>query len=96
MTTNFNEMIHPVFVRALSNYQVYLEFSDGTKGNVDLSHLRGKGVFEVWNDYAVFEKVHIGAHRQIKWNNDIELCPDALYLRLTGKTFEELSKRKIT
>ena len=85
-------MIHPILVRPLPNYCVYLEFSDGAKGNVDLSDLAHRGVFELWDDYVFFEKVYIGEHREIKWNDDIELCADSLYLRLTGKTPEELFK----
>lgn len=83
-------MIRPTLVRALPNHRLYLEFSDGVKGEVDLSDLAGKGVFAAWNDYSLFQKVHIGDHREIKWNDDIELCPDSLYLKLTGKTPEEL------
>lgn len=86
-------MIHPVLVRALPNYRLYLEFNDGAQGEVDLSDLAGKGVFEAWNDYSFFEKVHIGDHREIKWNDEIELCADSLYLKLTGKTPEELFPR---
>lgn len=86
-------MIRPVFARALPNYRLYLEFSDGSKGEVDLSDLASKGVFEPWNNPSCFEKVHIGSHREIKWNDEIELCPDLLYLRLTGKTPEELFPR---
>jgi hypothetical protein len=85
-------MIQPLLVRPLPNYSVYLEFSDGSRGNVDLSDLACERVFESWNDYAFFEKVHIGEHREIKWNDEIELCADSLYLRLTGKTPEELSQ----
>ena len=44
-------MIGPVLVRPLPNYRIYLEFSDGVKGEVDLSYLVGKGVFQAWNDY---------------------------------------------
>ena len=83
-------MIQPVLVRALPNYRVYLEFSDGAEGEIDLSDLAGRGVFEAWNDYSFFQKVHIGEHREVKWNEDVELCSDSLYLRLTGKTPEEL------
>jgi hypothetical protein len=83
-------MIRPVLVRALSNYCLYLEFSDGVKGEVDLSDLAGESVFEAWNNQIFFGKVHIGAHREIKWNDDIELCSDSLYLKLTGKAPEEL------
>ena len=83
-------MIRPLLVKARPGYRIYLEFSDGSKGEVDLSDLAGKGVFQVWNDYNFFEKVHLGDHREIKWNDEIELCADSLYLRLTGKSPQEL------
>jgi len=83
-------MVRPVLVRSLPNYRIYLEFSDGVKGEVDLSDLAGKGVFQAWNDYRFFEEVSIGHDRQIQWDDSIELCPDSLYLKLTGKTPEEL------
>ena len=83
-------MIRPVLVRPLPNYRIYLEFSDGTKGEVDLSDLAGAEVFQAWDNPGFFEKVHVGSHREIKWNDEIELCPDSLYLKLTGKTPEEL------
>ena len=83
-------IIQPLIVRALSNYRLYLEFSDGAKGEVDLSDLAGKGVFEAFTRPGFFEKVHIGSHREIKWDDEIELCPDSLYLKLTGKSPEEL------
>lgn len=86
-------MVQPIFVRPLPNYGIYLEFSDGTKGEVDLSDLASGEVFEAWEDPGFFEKVHIGPHREIKWNDEIELCPDSLYLELTGKTAEELFPR---
>ncbi len=63
------------------------------KGEVDLSDLAGEGVFEAWNNQTFFEKVHIGSNREIKWNDEIELCLDSLYLKLTGKTPEELFPR---
>ena len=63
---------------------------NGTKGEVDLSRLAGKGVFQVWNDYHFFENVSIGDHREIKWDSEIELCGDSLYLELTHKSPEDL------
>lgn len=83
-------LILPTLVRALPNYRLYLEFSDGVRGEVDLSDLAREKVFERWRDWSFFEKVHIGGHREIKWDDEIELCPDSLYLKLTGKTPEEL------
>lgn len=79
-------MIHPVSVRALPNYRIHVRFSDGAEGDVDLSEFAGKQLFAPWRDPKFFEQVQIGKHRQIRWNDDIELCPDAIYMRLTGKT----------
>ena len=83
-------MIKPLSVKALSDYRVYLEYSDGEAGEIDLSDLVGQGIFKAWQDYSFFERVHLGAGRQIRWSDEIELCPDALYMRLTGKTPEEV------
>lgn len=84
------ELIRPTRVEARPGYHVYLEFADGTKGEVDLSRLVGKGVFRVWNDYRFFENVRLGDHREIKWDDEIELCADSLYLELTDKSPEDL------
>ncbi len=37
----------------------------------------------------MFAKVKLGPHGQIEWPGDIDLCPDALYLKLTGKRPEK-------
>lgn len=86
-------IVRPVLVHALPNFRLYLEFSDGVKGEVDLSELAGKGVFKGWSNPRFFATVHIGEHREIKWDEEIELCPDSLYLKLTGQTPEELFPR---
>lgn len=83
-------MIRPISLSVLPNYRLEVAFSDGTQGIVDLSDLVGQGVFEAWKDKGVFARAHIGPGRQIRWSEEIELCPDAIYLRLTGKTPEEI------
>jgi Protein of unknown function (DUF2442) len=85
-----NELVRPTRVEARPGYHIYLEFADGTQGEVDLSRLAGKGVFQVWNDYRIFESVQLGDHREIRWNDEIELCADSLYLELTHKSPDEL------
>ena len=45
--------------------------------------------YTAYFDYPL-EGVHVDKSGAISWNEDIDLCPDALYLRLTGKTAEEL------
>lgn len=79
-----------VEARPLSGYRIWLRYADGVEGEVDLSRLAGRGVFKAWNDRTVFEGVHVDGSGAVTWNEDIDLCPDALYLRLTGKTVGEL------
>ena len=83
-------MVKPISVSALPNYRIKVAFSDGAEGLVDVSDLVGQGVFKAWEDEKFFATVHVGAGRQIRWNDKIELCPDAIYLKLTGKTPEDL------
>ena len=77
-------------VKPLENYRIWVKYSDGIEGVVDLSELVGKGVFAVWKDYREFQKVHIGPGGEIAWSEEIDLCPDAIYLRVTGKKPEDL------
>lgn len=83
-------MLKPIEVRALPEYRIWLRYEDGAEGEVDLSHLAGRGVFALWNDYREFERVHIGSGGAVAWSEDVELCPDSLYMRLTGMSPEEL------
>jgi hypothetical protein len=77
-------------VEVLQAYRLALTFDDGTAGAVDLSHLAGKGAFACWNDPAVFGQVRIGSSGELRWGNQVDLCPDALYLKVTGKPPEEV------
>ena len=83
-------MIRPVKVEPRPKYRIWVEFSDGVAGEIDLSDLAGRGVFAAWNEPGVFEKVHIDSMGAVAWSEAIDLCPDALYMEITGKSFEEL------
>lgn len=83
-------MVRPVEVEARPGYRIWLRYSDGAAGEVDLSGVAGQGVFKAWDEPGHFEKVHIAPHRAIAWDDEVELCPDALYMELTGKSWEEL------
>jgi len=52
-------------VKILSDYNIWLKCSDGTEGTVNLSHLVGKGVFSLWNNYKEFKKVSIGSSGEL-------------------------------
>lgn len=80
----------PTEVRPLDNYRIWVKYSDGVEGIADLSHLAGKGVFALWNDYRQFRAVHIGPGGELAWSDLIDLCPDAIYLKITGKRPEDL------
>jgi len=79
-----------VEARPLNGYRIWLRYADGVEGEVDLTDLANRGVFKAWTDRKVFEGVHIDGSGAVAWDEDIDLCPDALYMRLTGKTPEEL------
>lgn len=83
-------MFKPVAVRALPGYRIWIRYRDGAEGEVDLSHLAGRGVFALWNDPREFEKLHIGPGHSIAWTDELELCPDAIYMQLTGRSPEDV------
>ena len=86
-------LIRPTAVAPLAGYRIWLRYSDGVDGEVDLSELAGRGVFAAWTDRAFFETVRLADGGGIAWGESIDLCPDALYLRLTGKSVAELMPR---
>ena len=71
-------MIRATDVEPREGYRIWLRYSDGAAGEVDLSNMAGRGVFKVWLDRAFFEGVHVSGHGSIAWSDDVELCEDAL------------------
>jgi hypothetical protein len=84
-------MVRPVAVKALPNFRIWLRYNDGVEGEVDLSDLAGRGVFAAWSDEAFFRSVRLGSHGAIEWGPDLDICPDSMYLRLTGKSVDALA-----
>ena len=76
--------------RPLDNFKIWLKFNDGIAGEVDISHLAGKGVFAFWNNYENFKKFSIENGRWLSWSDEIDIDADTLYLKLTGKKPEEI------
>ena len=77
-------------VEVLEGYRLDLTFDDGARGVVDVSHLAGRGVFALWLDRSAFEAVRIGTSGELAWGDEIDLCPDALYLKATGKNVDDV------
>ena len=77
-------------VKALQGYNLEMAFDDGVTGTVDLSNLAGKGVFALLRVRHALEWVGIGSSVELGWGDQIDLCPDALYLKATGKRPEDV------
>ena len=77
-------------VKVLEGYNIRLKYADGTEGTVNLSRLVSKGVFSLWNNYDEFKNVSIGSSGELLWGSEVDLCPDSLYLEITGKKPEEI------
>ena len=82
-------MLKPVAVEARDGFRIWVRFEDGVEGEIDLSDVAGKGVFKAWDDREFFKGVHISDHRSIAWDDVLEICPDALYMELTGLSLDE-------
>ena len=71
-------------------FRLFLRFDDGMSGEVDLTDLAGRGVFAAWTGSGVFDQARITEVGAVEWPGEIDLCPDALYMRLTGKSPAEV------
>jgi len=84
------EMPKVIQVAAKPGFSLALSFEDGVTGIVDLSHFRHQGVFTIWEKAGVFEQARITDDGAIAWGDAIDICPDALYLEITGKRPEDI------
>jgi hypothetical protein len=79
-----------IHAKPLPNFRLELRFDNGQSGTVDVSSLAGQGVFDAWNIPGIFEAVSITDEGAVRWPGELDLCPDSLYLRMTGKRPEEV------
>ncbi len=77
-------------VQVLPGFRLRLTFEDGRTGTVDLSGKVGKGVFGPLQEVDAFAHVSVGPSGGLSWGDDIDLCPDALYMEATGASPEEV------
>ena len=84
-------MNRPNKIEALSGFRIRVAYSDGTEGVIALSADVGRGVFAPLADEEFFQTVHIGRFGQIAWSEDIEICSDAAYQEITGRTATEVA-----
>lgn len=66
-----------------TQYRVWIRFDDGLEGEVDLSDLVGKGVFEAWESVEFFNQVRVDPRTDtLAWGDDIDLDPYVLREKL--------------
>lgn len=84
-------------VKAIGKYKLWLRYDDGTTGNLDLTHLAGKGVFASWDVDDNFFTVHVNpVLHGITWSDELDICPDNAYLQLKDISFEEWKSQNPT
>ncbi len=72
-------MLHVVEVRPIAAFRLWLAFSDGTSGEVDLADELDGLIFEPLRDPAVFAQVAVDPEiRTIAWPNGADFAPEFL------------------
>ena len=73
-------------------YKIWIRFDDGLSGEVDLSHLVGKGVFAAWNSIEFFNSVHIDKETDtVAWGDNLDLDPYVLRDKITPSNRDKKS-----
>jgi Protein of unknown function (DUF2442) len=67
-----------VEVKAESGHRLFVRFTDGTSGKVQLDLSELSRVLAPLRDPAFFERVFVD-HIAVAWPGDIDLAPDAMY-----------------
>lgn len=69
-------------VRALEDYRLHVQFTDGTEGTVSLRDRLFGPMFAPLQDVALFQQAAVDEFGAICWPNGADLAPDALYHQL--------------
>jgi hypothetical protein len=80
-------MLHVTAARYVGDYRIWLQFSDGMSGEVDLATSLNGPVFEPLRDIARFREVRFDPEADtIVWPNGADLAPEYLYEQAIGTT----------
>jgi Protein of unknown function (DUF2442) len=73
-------IIHVTKVEPLADHRLSLSFEDGSRGEVDFSSRRWRGVFAPLEDQAYFERVELDEELgTIVWPNGADMAPETLH-----------------
>jgi len=76
---------------ATEGLKLKLTFENGVSGTVDFSELAKSTLLGPLTNDEFFENVTIVRDgRALAWGEELEICADSLFLRITGKKAEEI------
>ncbi|MGD8781649.1 MAG: DUF2442 domain-containing protein [Ignavibacteria bacterium] len=79
-------MANPVSVKALEGYKIQVVYSDGIKGEINLTHLKKDPAYQNLFNNMNFDYVFIDeTTKDIKWNSGESICKNAVYKQLELK-----------
>lgn len=78
------ELLRVTALRYVRDHVLWLEFSDGARGEVDLGHALAGPVFEPLRDAQEFARVKLGPET-IEWPNGADWAPESLHARLLAQ-----------
>jgi len=76
-----------VEVRPEPGYSLFVRFSDGLTGHVQLRREEMTGVLAPLLDEQFFKSVFIDCGA-VAWPGEIDLAPDAMYAQVAGQRYE--------
>jgi hypothetical protein len=81
-------MVQIVEVQPRGGHRLFLRFNDGASGVVNIAEvIPFEGVFAKLRDQATFDLAFVDEQwGTVRWPNDLDLAPEPLYERITGKT----------
>ncbi len=80
-------MIKPIEVKITGEYRIFVSYSDGMEGEINLAHLKNNPEYKFMEDQTEFGKVYISSvTSDLCWSNGISLCKDAIYKQLELKS----------
>ena len=76
-------MLEVVQAEYRDGYRLWLKFSDGAAGEVDLADALWGKAFELLRDTEFFSRFQVNRDRgTVVWPNDVDLAPEFLHERL--------------
>ncbi|HET8797828.1 MAG TPA: DUF2442 domain-containing protein [Thermoanaerobaculia bacterium] len=77
------ELVDVIAVRHVRDHVLWLRFEDGVEGEVDLTDLLERPVFEPLRELDFFRRVRVDPELgTITWPNGADVAPERLYRRV--------------